>query len=328
MNEELWNEANEKLAVAAERGDLEQVKALAHFPVDWQHDNSRGLRRAAREGHQEIVELMLQKGAEAKALDSEALRSAVAGGYEKIAELLLARGANVNALKGAPLIKAVSTRRANMVRMLLAYRACPHFGDNRALRQAALDGSGDIVRALLKAGADPFALHDSAMALANPEKHGVIVDMLAERMFSMREEFRQDFAAAPTPKDFLRARYKTTGESALVRALKLNLLGEALDKMKEAGDTLSHGDLYGLKDRGGRPLGVLAAERGRLKDLFDAALWRGNLDELQKCWEEVPVTAKVNSGLTAEGFQSLIAEHRQLALRNRAPRFRLKPPGM
>lgn len=328
MNEDVWNEANETLAKAAENGDLEQVRSLVHFPVDWEHDNSRGLRMAARNGHAEIVALMLQKKADPKALDSEALRNAVAGGHEKIAALLLDHGANIHAMKGEPLIKAVSTRRPNMVRMLLARGACPHFSDDHALRQASLDGSEDIVRSLLKAGADPFAMQDSAMALADPEKHGVIVNLLAERMFALREEFMQDMNAAPDVKSFLRARHRKTGESGLVRALKMNLLGETVEKMKEAGDTLSHADLYGLKDRGGRPLGVLAAERKNLKALFDPAFWRGNLDELQKCWEQVPAAAKKGSGLSAEDFQSIIAEHRQLALRDRAQRFRLKPPGL
>src|SRR5690606_33983050 len=162
--------------------------------------------------------------------DSEALRNAVMGGHEKIAEMLLQHGASVNAMKGEPLIKAVSTRRPNMVRLLLARGACPHFADGHALIRAALDGSEDIVRSLLKAGADPFDMHGAAMGIANPEKHGLIVEMLAERMHALREEFRQDLNAAEDPKAFLRARHRKTGESGLVRALKMNLLGEAVEK--------------------------------------------------------------------------------------------------
>jgi ankyrin repeat protein len=58
---------------------------------------------ASRGGHDKIVELLLDKGADVNAQGGEygnALQAASLGGHDKIVELLLDKGADVNAQGG------------------------------------------------------------------------------------------------------------------------------------------------------------------------------------------------------------------------------------
>lgn len=328
MTEDLLDKANEDLAAAAARGDLAQVKSLLHLMADPKHDHSKALRRAAAGGHDAIAELLVQKGADINAMQGEALRNAVTGNHESAVELLLKLGADPDAMEGEPLIKAAATGKERIVRALITHRADVHFSDDQALRKASFNGHAGIVRALLNAGADPFAMRGTALALANPEKHGAVVEILSERMNEMREAFLFELASQDATRGFLRLPYQATGESAFIRAVKMNCLDAAVSKMKQSDGSLSFADLHGLTDREGQSLAALASERGQLRKLFDGDLWRGNLDELQKAWENIPNTLRAQSGVTADDFQSIVAQHRHGILRQNAQKFRLKPPGL
>jgi ankyrin repeat protein len=121
---------------AARTGKIELVKAfiaLDSTQVDLGKETSwRPLFSAAGWGHKEVVELLLDHGAEvngASLFGNTALHSAVGGGYTEIIKLLLARGANTNVQTQdgtTPLHRAAWQRQTDMVKLLMENGADPH----------------------------------------------------------------------------------------------------------------------------------------------------------------------------------------------------------
>ncbi len=314
---------NTELSDFAAAGDLERVKAVVSLGAEAPHNFSVALRRAAAAGKDSVVEFLAGAGADIHAMSEAALRDAVKNGHARTVTLLLKRGADANALEGEPLIKAAGRGDEGMVRDLLVHKANPHFSDDQALRMASFGGHAGAVRLLLKFNADPFAMRASAVALAG--KNDDVVQVLAEAMNEQRRAFLFTLALQDTSKGFLRASYTDTGESAFVRAVKMNCLDAVVEKMKQSGDKLSFDDLHGLKDRTGRSLAVLAAEYMQVKKLFDPAFWTGDVEGLKASWDKIPAATQKQSGITADDFQSLVAAHHQQNLKSGAGRFKLKP---
>ncbi|KAK0371993.1 hypothetical protein CLIM01_10643 [Colletotrichum limetticola] len=99
-------EGDNALYAACERGDQEIVKLLLERGADV---NARGgqyghaLYAASEEGYLEIAQLLLEKGADIDACgyeDGTALYAASAGGHEKLVKLLLEKEADVRAEGG------------------------------------------------------------------------------------------------------------------------------------------------------------------------------------------------------------------------------------
>ncbi|MDP6307286.1 MAG: ankyrin repeat domain-containing protein, partial [Verrucomicrobiota bacterium] len=91
---------------AAESGDIEAVKQHLADGTDIELKctgcGSTALGHAAKYGHNEIAELLIENGADVDAKDEDGstpLHLAALMGYKEIAELLIAKGADVNAKK-------------------------------------------------------------------------------------------------------------------------------------------------------------------------------------------------------------------------------------
>ncbi len=316
-----------ELADFAASGDMARVKAAVSLGADVTFDRSFALRKAAEKGHTEIAAFLIENGADVHVLDDAPLRLAVANNHGRTVSKLLQLKANPNALDGDPLIKAASRGDENMVRDLLDAGADANNSDAQAMRKAAFNGYDTVVRLLLLRGADAWAMSGSAMELAQGDRHERVIQVLAEVMNQKRDGFLAALAATPDVKAFLRADYADTTESAFVRGAKMNCLSQVIKRMKETGDKLTYADLHGLKDRSQRSLATLAAEQHRLKELFDVHLWRDNLDDLKNAWDKIPPQAQKSSGVTPENFAALSAELTQRTLKERAGKFKLKPPG-
>jgi ankyrin repeat protein len=134
----------EKLLGTAHRGDgdllynavavadIEEVKRLITQGADVNARNRFGdtpLRRAAYEGHTQVVELLINRGANVNTRNGSlgtALHGAAHAGVAEIAALLLNHGANVNArnkLGKTPLHYAVEARASEVVELLIKNRA-------------------------------------------------------------------------------------------------------------------------------------------------------------------------------------------------------------
>jgi hypothetical protein len=104
----------------------------------------------------------------------------------------------------------------------------------------------------------------------------------------------------------------------------MNCLAAVVNRLKQDGAELTCDEIHGVKDRQQRPLAILAAEYGRVKELFDVDLWRGPLADAQTAWEKIPPAIRKMSGMSEEDFAGLVASHNQRALKERAGKVKLK----
>ena len=166
------------VADAAERGDLNQVKALIKQGADVnvaQGDGMTPLHWAAEHGDAAMTEALLKAHAKVAAAtrigNYTPLHLASRGGYAAVVSDLLNAGADANAatLSGAtPLHLAAAAGSADAVKALLAHHANPNAKENdwgqTPLIFAAEYNRADAIRALIQGGADP-TVHTSAVNL-------------------------------------------------------------------------------------------------------------------------------------------------------------------
>ena len=160
------------------------------------------LQWAARQGHADVVRLLLEKGANVNAQRLQGhgetpLYQAASNGHADVVGLLLQKGANVNALGSAPLYGAASNGHADVARLLLQKGAnvnAQDQGGGAPLYGAASNGNADVVRLLLEKGANVNAqrqdgwtpLHEAALW-----GHAEIVSLLLEKGANVNSQ-RQD----------------------------------------------------------------------------------------------------------------------------------------
>jgi ankyrin repeat protein len=156
-----------KFAVAIERGDLDEVRALldAGLPADTRIDYgehfSYPLMKACWEGDAAIVRLLLERGADVDARSEDggaAIFDAVSRERAEIVGILLAAGADpnvVNVYMQSPLSNAVAAAQVEIVEALLRAKAKQELPGLvlTPLVHAVFAGNGDMVRRLVRHGA-------------------------------------------------------------------------------------------------------------------------------------------------------------------------------
>jgi ankyrin repeat protein len=140
-----------------------RLLALGADPDDANEEGERPLHRAAVCGFLRLVELLIDRGAnaEAEATYGQPLTFAALGGHRHVAEFLISKGVPVTCWNHqcgmSPLHVAASCGHGNVVELLLANGADP---DDRcdtgesALALAVHYGHGAVVKILLEHGAD------------------------------------------------------------------------------------------------------------------------------------------------------------------------------
>jgi len=147
-------------------GAREMVETLLSLGFDVNVVDVHGLSPlhiAVRSGDLEIVQLLLDKGANTEIGNQSVtpLIDACCGGHDKIVRVLLDKGANVNVVSklGPPLAAAILGRSEKCVAEILKDRRLKKYQRNyqygTALNDAAFHGLPGIVKKLLKAGFDP-----------------------------------------------------------------------------------------------------------------------------------------------------------------------------
>ena len=154
--------------------------------IDRSYNNNTALIYASSEGHTEIVELLLDRGADINItndLGSTALMEASRNNRTEIIRLLLDRGADPNIRDdygGTALISAsIGNRRTDIVKMLLDNDADPNIQENydgeTALMQASYYGNTESVGLLLENDADPnIQCHSGETSLIMASSRGYI----------------------------------------------------------------------------------------------------------------------------------------------------------
>ncbi len=128
------------------------------IPTEGSKDRIRLPQEAAKGGHEDIVALLLDRGADVHVTldgDGDAIIAAARCGRVEIARMILDAGADVNAGvdgDGNALIMAVTHDHRELIEFLLSRGADPEAhvdGDDTALQRAVEDGNTEVLRLLL-----------------------------------------------------------------------------------------------------------------------------------------------------------------------------------
>jgi ankyrin repeat protein len=173
-------------------GWINKLKDLLYLNKRDSHGGT-ALHRAAGSGHEAVVRLLLEKGADVKARDSygrTALHWAASSGHEAVVRLLLEKGADVKARDsdgGTALHRAASRGQEAVVRLLLEKGADVKARDSdrgTALHWAASSGQEAVVRLLLEKRADVKATDSdggTALHRAARSRQEAVVRLLLEK---------------------------------------------------------------------------------------------------------------------------------------------------
>ncbi|KAL8815302.1 MAG: hypothetical protein Q9191_008471, partial [Dirinaria sp. TL-2023a] len=186
------------LSVACAFGLSRFLEECISSSIDWKTrrlldpTNGRFLHMAVEEGHEKIVQLLLDHGANVNAISKfggTALHVASVRGFEKIVQLLLNHGANVNAIsKYDDTALHVASLRGfeKIVQLLLDHGANVNAiskYDDTALHVASEKGFEKIVQLLLDHSADVNAISkfdDTALHAASEKGFEKIVQLLLD----------------------------------------------------------------------------------------------------------------------------------------------------
>ncbi|WP_353274418.1 ankyrin repeat domain-containing protein [Wolbachia endosymbiont (group B) of Hofmannophila pseudospretella] len=153
------------LMIAAENGHTNIVEILLKKGADVNKKDSYGptaLHLAAKNGHTNIVEILVEKGADVNVRDHHAntvLYLATNNGHEGIVEILLEKGANVNGKSSfgvVPLHLAASSGCESVVKVLLQAEANVNAVDKNGKTPVDYAKSKNVIKALLEAGGGSF----------------------------------------------------------------------------------------------------------------------------------------------------------------------------
>ena len=190
-----------KFAVAIEDDDLDKVRALldsglaADTPIDYGENSETPLMKAAREGTVEIARLLLARGAKVNAKDGEnstALEAAISRDQGAMVALLLEAKADpnsVNKYMQSALSNAAAAGNLELTELLLKAKANPEL-PGLALTPmmfAAFAGNGDLIRLLVRYGADVnYATKEygqsaltSAITAGKPDMVALLIELRA-----------------------------------------------------------------------------------------------------------------------------------------------------
>ncbi|KAF7130889.1 hypothetical protein CNMCM5793_003759 [Aspergillus hiratsukae] len=192
------------LTLAAKQGKADLVKELLSA-IDLDSKDERGrtamydnvLRAASAEGHDKIVRLLLEDGADPNAQSGSALLAASKEGHDKIVKLLLNQGADPNPQSGSALLAASKEGHDKIVWLLLFNGADPNPQSGSALLAASKEGHDKIVQLLLNQGADPNAQSGSALLAASKEGHNKIVQLLLDNGADINAQGRSALLERP-----------------------------------------------------------------------------------------------------------------------------------
>jgi ankyrin repeat protein len=173
------------IQVAACIGDLGRVKAFLARGIDINTKDTRNrtaLHYAAKEGHKEVVELLLANGADVNAGNGTAAELAMNSGHTEIVELLMSKGADISPLHLAIHLKDEAQARS-LIKAGADVNKRTKYGTT-PLQMAVDAGLKSIAELLIEKGADVNAKdnwHWTPLHGAAEEGYKNIVELLISR---------------------------------------------------------------------------------------------------------------------------------------------------
>lgn len=165
------------LCEASKNGRTEIVQLLLDHGANVHTDNDSALRWASTNGHTDTVKVLLDHGAQYL---SDALQRASTNGHTDTVKVLLDHGADVHIAGDSALRWASEKGYTDTVKVLLDHGADVHADNNYALRWASRHGHTDTVKVLLDYGADVHAENGQALQWASDYSHTAIVKLLLD----------------------------------------------------------------------------------------------------------------------------------------------------
>lgn len=172
-------ESSERMVEAARDGNLSLVVAFLLLPqVEVKYSNFLALRKAAENGHLDVVKSLVEFGADIHAVNDEALRSSACRGHLDVVKYLVGKGADVDLYGQAALSNAARFNRLEVTQYLISL-GIPVPQD--LLSSCADIGYLDIVRFLVMSGADVSYNDFEAYRYAKEAGHFEVAAYLAPR---------------------------------------------------------------------------------------------------------------------------------------------------
>lgn len=285
---------------------------------------SRPLKKAAGEGGEEVVRLLLRAmahhadRADAKAALDAALEEAAGNGHVGVVQQLLDAGAQINAGGGAALRAAINyDDDTRTVLYLLKAGANPDLTEKRdddtPLMLAIEQGKKDVVRLLLDHGADHRHNGLAPLQLAEKKGNPAVLALLgeAERARLARQqaektvEFDKLFSVGYSVQGLRRTK-SLSGEPGLLIAARSGRFAELLAHAGPGG-RLRPGDLF-YPDHGIDTVYTCLREQGQLAQFFDLRLWAGDKAGMLAAYNMLPEEGKAEVPLAALAAQVHRAE--------------------
>ena len=129
-----------------------------------------------------VIEYLIENGADIHIEDDFALRHAAENGQLKIVKYFIKNEADIHAHNDFALRHAAHNGHLEVVKYLLEKGANIHVYDDFALRNAAENGHLEIVKYLVENGADIHVYNDYALRLATRNGHLEVVKYLLSKM--------------------------------------------------------------------------------------------------------------------------------------------------
>jgi ankyrin repeat protein len=165
---------------ASRNGHIEVVKLLIGAGADVTADDNEAIRFASENGHIEVVKLLIGAGADVTADDNEAIRFASENGHIEVVKLLIDNGADVTADDNYAIRYASRNGHIEIVKLLIGAGADVTTRGNHAIRFASSNGHIEVVKLLIDAGADVTAENNYAIRWASDDGHLEIVKLLID----------------------------------------------------------------------------------------------------------------------------------------------------
>ena len=172
-------ELAEKLLSACLNGRTEEVQELVKNPrIDVTYKENQPIAKAASYGHNEIIKILLNKGATFQDPTGDVLHLAIQNGNEETIQILIKEGAEPNPKIHKPAETAAIVGRTEILKILQQNGADIHANEDACLLSAASLGHVETTQYLLDQGADPRTDDDRIIRLSCSNNQIEVVKLL------------------------------------------------------------------------------------------------------------------------------------------------------
>jgi len=222
-------------------GNIHIVEFLLKYDISQEALNT-SLLYASRINYVDLIELLLDHGANIHFDENKPLEKASHDGNIEAVKLLLDYGANVHALNDIALRRASKAGNTEVVKLLLDHGANVHADDNYALRFACKFGHTEVVKLLLDHGANVHINNNQALRWA---KHSGIVELLKKHM-GINESIRK-FLKPKTQEEITKKMEETDPNELLIKSSKVGIT-KGVKLALEKGAKVQYGNNISLRN--------------------------------------------------------------------------------